>query len=654
MTTRSLLNKLKSGQARHVAGDLPGAMAIYGEVLRKDRSLVQAWLLLGICYVQKRQLEEAESHFRQALVLAPGDEVARTQLANVLIQMGRGEESEQLCRELLDTDPFHCEASRLLASALKLQGELEAALHASSGHSARNPNDVVGLIQHAEMLMSAGRFSDALDVLTKARSIDGKNAQVYAHLCSVQSQLKQHDEALASLECLCQLDSSLINVLSTRGNVLLEAGRPDQAMHQFQRLIAQDPQSSLALNGLGRSLLALGYWSEAMDSFRLAANLDMQDRGYDSNFLYCATLNPSLNREQIAAMHLDWGQQIAGVIEPIQHAPGTDSERVLRIGYVSGDFRQHAAMRFFLPLLRHHRRDQFEIFLYSTSRGEDHVTSELRNLSQHWRRCCSMTRDELARKIQDDSIDILVDLSGHTNGNRLRVFAIRPAPLQVSLMGYPQTTGLQTMDYRITDRIRDNGSSANYFSETLVALPNGAACIELPADSPKVSDPPVLSNGFTTLGATHRIEKISSDSLQLWSAIMHLVPSARLLIIRDALANEQIRNRLVRALTDAGIPMDRVTMEWHVGREHLNVYSKIDILLDVFPWGASTTAFEAMWMGVPVPTIRWPEKLTSDAASLLHFSGCDDMIASDAESYVEITSRLAGDINRLASIRRTL
>ncbi|MCA9063441.1 MAG: tetratricopeptide repeat protein [Planctomycetaceae bacterium] len=622
--------------------------------MKTNRAMPQVWMLLGVCDLQEGNLAEAERCFREALRLAPAQPLVKTQLARVLIESDRGVEAEALCREVLQKDPWNHDASQILVTALQRQGRLTEAIDVASHIVSRRPDCPGSLSQLGELLTAAGRLHDAHSTFVKARSLNSGLPHLHLQLSSVQGKLGRHDEALESLEQACRLNPEITNQLAARGNLYLEANRPLAAMKEFQQLVEEHPDYAPGLNGLGRSLLSLGYWNEALEAFRLAAVQDNEQRSYDSNFLYCATLSPNVSRAEAAHLHLAWGDSVASSTTPRQHVAGNDPHRTLRIGYVSGDIRDHAAMKFFLPLLRRHSHEQFQILLYSTSAITDAVTLEARALADHWRMCQPLSAQDLAALIIADQVDILVDMSGHTAGNRLRVFATRPAPIQVSFMGYPNTTGLHTMDYRLTDAVREDDVSATFFSEQLIAMPHGGSCFEMRGDAPPVNEPPSISNGHITFGATHRLEKISTDSLRLWAAILNNVPGARLLIARDTLSDQHQRQQLLQRMTAVGIPAECIRTEWDLQENHLKIYSAIDILLDVFPWGSSTTAFESMWMGVPIPSIRQPTRVSSVVASLLASSGHGNLVASTESEYVHIVSELARDARRLYQLRSEL
>jgi predicted O-linked N-acetylglucosamine transferase (SPINDLY family) len=509
---------------------------------------------------------------------------------------------------------------------------------------------------------------DAHSALIRAREIAETQPEVHLNLGAVQRRMGQTQAALQSLNRAVELNPSQSEAFTNRGNLLREMNDPSQAIQDFQRALELNPMSIAALIGLGQSLLVLGHWDEAMDAVRLASQLAGSSlnsvgrslsaslrRRTMSNLLYCASLSPVLSRDDVFGMHVHWGQAIENAVRPFEHEASADSEKRLRIGYVSPDFRSHATMRFFLPFFDAHDREQFDICCYSECAVADRITEVVRSGSTLWRDTNGLGDQQLADLIRSDRIDILIDLAGHTSGNRLPSFACRPAPIQVSFLGYPNSTGLSRMDYLLVDAIREDQDTARFFTEQLVAMPHGACCFQSLSESTLVADPPCLKNGHITFGSTHRLEKLSGRCLQLWATVLNQVPTARLRMIRDVLGTgEIVRTRLRQQLTDAGIDFQRVDLVGDIPANHLEVYSQIDILLDVFPWPSGTTVYESHWMGVPMPAIADRSVGSCASASCLFHTGYHDLIAESTGEYLDIVKALASDTERLVQLRRTL
>ncbi len=336
-----------------------------------------------------------------------------------------------------------------------------------------------------------------------------------------------------------------------------------------------------------------------------------------------------------------------------RHGNDPDPDRPLRVGYVSNDFRQHVASCFFEPLLACHDPARVEAFCYSDTVSPDAVTRRLTALASGWRDTVGLDEAELAQWIRDDRIDILVDLGGHSAGNRLTVFARRPAPIQVTWLAYPDTTGLSAMDYRLVDAITDpEGIADGLASETLVRLPDGFLCYWPPHGAPEPGPSPAAA-GPVTFGSFNRMAKVTPAVVALWAAVLRRVPESRLLMKSIGIGSPAVRGRIEAQLRDHGVDPARLeTVSWSpTWLEHLALYRRIDIALDCFPYNGTTTSCEALWMGVPMIGLLGDRHAARVGASLMSRIGLSELVARDAADYVEIAARLASDRERLASLR---
>ncbi|MCA9051433.1 MAG: hypothetical protein KDA89_21995, partial [Planctomycetaceae bacterium] len=409
-----------------------------------------------------------------------------------------------------------------------------------------------------------------------------------------------------------------------------------------------------AVAGLARALRAARSFDESLEAQRLAAELAPDNHSYQSAYLYAVSLSPLLSPKEVFQRHAEWGRRIEAQVRPMAvHHNERSADRKLRVGYVSPDFRGHAVMRFVLPFLEAHDRDRFDIVLYSETAQEDRSTQTAVALADAFIRTREMSDEALAKQIQSDGIDILVDLAGHTAENRLPVFAFKPAPVQVSFLGYPGTTGLTRVDYFLTDRIREPHLGVGCYTEHPVMLPHGACCYEA-LEAAEPTAPPCLKNGYVTFGSSHRPEKISPETLSVWALVLASVPNSRLLLFRDSFRSESLKSQFRQTLQESGINIGRVDFGWELPERHLDIYSRMDIMLDVFPWGSGTTAYDAMWMGVPIPTLAGDRGSCRSTASLLHFAGFPELIAAGPGDYVRIACGLASDHQRLTQLRGTI
>ncbi|HEY9843927.1 MAG TPA: hypothetical protein V6D23_25880 [Candidatus Obscuribacterales bacterium] len=335
------------------------------------------------------------------------------------------------------------------------------------------------------------------------------------------------------------------------------------------------------------------------------------------------------------------------------HAAPAREKKVLKIGYVSPIFRHHAAAFFIEPLLMAHDRQNYDVFCYSDVKTPDAMTRRLQSLAGNWRETHGLEHRALAELIHRDQIDILVDLAGHTAHNRLVVFALKPAPVQVTFRDYPNTTGLSTIDYRLTDAWADPpGLTERFHTEELVRLPLGFSCY-LPPESPAVADLPALSSGYVTFGSFNNLCKLSPATLDLWAGVLRAVPGSRLLLKSLALADAPTCQNFKARFAAQGIAAERLLLQGHspTFREHLDSYRQVDIALDPFPYNGTTTTCEALWMGLPVVTLAGSTHVARVGVSLLMSLGLKDWIANTQEEYIALARHLAADPAALKQIR---
>lgn len=334
-----------------------------------------------------------------------------------------------------------------------------------------------------------------------------------------------------------------------------------------------------------------------------------------------------------------------------------DPERRLRIGYVSADFRMHSVGYFLSAIFLNHDAASVETFCYSGCTDEDEQTGFFRSHAAHWRSTTGLDDSEFAAQIRTDAIDILVDLSGHTYGHRLEVFARKPAPLQVTWLGYPDTTGLSAIDYRLTDPIVDPpGAADSASSERLFRLPDGFHCYTAPVAAPDVSRLPAERNGFVTFGSFNNLAKVNHQVLDAWAGVLKEVAGSHLILKSTRLLDPEMRRRVLRLLEHRGIASDRVRLigKLPTAADHLAVYGEVDIALDTFPYNGATTTCEALWMGVPVVTLAGDRHAGRVGASMLSQVGLQDLVTERSQDYIATAARLAADLSALAVLRTGL
>ncbi|MFQ5545679.1 MAG: FkbM family methyltransferase, partial [Acidiferrobacterales bacterium] len=427
----------------------------------------------------------------------------------------------------------------------------------------------------------------------------------------------------------------------------------------YQQALTLKPDFAEAHNNLGNALKEQGKLTEAIAAYRQALALKPDFTDAHSNLLLCLHYGADTEPAAVFIEHQRWAEQhalsLADTIDP--HANDPTPNRRLRIGYLSPDFRTHSVAYFVEPLLAAHDRAGFEVICYANVVRPDSLTKRLQSLVHKWRNIVPLSDAEVADLVREDGVDILVDLAGHTGKNRLLVFARKPAPVQVSYLGYPNTTALATMDYRLTDAWADPpGHMENSYTEELVRLPHGFLCYRPPQDSPEVAELPALSAGHITFASFNNASKVNANVIGLWSKILRALPDARLIMKARPLGDVGTRQRFEELFEQNGVSTGRVELlGWASSTaEHLELYNRVDIGLDPFPYNGTTTTCEALWMGVPVIVLAGTTHAARVGVSLLSSVGLPELIADTPEAYVALAISLAGDLDRLQQLRAEL
>ncbi|HEY7087765.1 MAG TPA: tetratricopeptide repeat protein [Tepidisphaeraceae bacterium] len=562
------------------------------------------------------KLEQAIAELNAALQINPTYAAAYYNIAVIRVDQGRLEDAITTWRKAIEVKPDYSQAYSSLCVALRRLGRLDEAIAAGRESVRLKPSD-----------------SDA-----------------HANLATALHATWKFDEAFAHFECAIKLDSKNVRALNNYGNALLDKENPARAAALYRRAIEIDPGNAEIHNNLGNALSSQARVDEAVECYRRTLALKPDAWHVHSNLLLCLNCLPR-SGDGLLAEHLDWANRHTarlGTGLPRSHKTGNR----LRVGYVSPDFRRHSVAFFFEPILQHHDRDQFEIFCYSNVQRPDHITQRLEALASQWRPITGLPDEHVAQLIREDGIDILVDLSGHTAHHRLLVFARKPAPVQVTYLGYPNTTGLAAMDYRITDEQSDpTGTTEANYTERLLRLPHGFLCYRPPENSPEARE--VEDRAGVTFGTFNNFAKVTPQIIALWSQILLASSGSRLLIKAECLGDDETRNTVLRWFAAHGVEPSRLEL---VGREpnfaaHLAMYHRLDVALDTFPYHGTTTTCEAMWMGVPVVTLAGKCHAARVGVSLMTHVGLPELVAGTPQQYVRIATELAGDVDRRRSLR---
>jgi predicted O-linked N-acetylglucosamine transferase (SPINDLY family) len=510
---------------------------------------------------------------------------------------------------------------------------------------------LLGLCVHFQ-----GRSEEGVTLIKRAIAVYPANPAYYNNLGNL---LVDHDDANgaeAAYRRATEVRPDYPVAWQGLGTMALVGRRPREAIALFQSALRAAPNYAPAENGIGNALLKLGRVDEAVSHYRAALRLDPKDRSASSNLLMAMQYTSTATPAAISDAHRAWGASaVAGV--PRRTAPFANAcnlDRKLRIGYVSADFRRHSVAYFIEPVIAAHDRTAVEVMLYADVPHPDRTTERIRAACDRWQSIQRLDDSTAARLIEADGIDILVDLAGHTSGNRLGLFARKPAPVQATWIGYPDITGLPTIDWRLTDGIVDPDiGQDNAQPESPFRLAEGFLCYRPPEEAPLVSPLPSGRDRPITFGSFNAFFKISSDSIALWARVLAAVPDSRLLIKAEALDDPGIRDSVSQAFTDHRIRADRLDLMGFVDAvdNHLAIYHRVDIGLDTTPYNGTTTTMEALWMGVPVVALAGDRRASRVGASLLTRAGLADLVAETPDDYVRIAANLAADRERLAALR---
>lgn len=572
--------------------------------------------------------------------------------------LGRGEldEAEASLRQATETDPDLVAAHLNLGVCLKKRDKLPEAAQAYRRALELNPNLATGHSNLAATLCQLGQVDAAEQAARRAIELDPGFRSAYAHLALVEATRYRFEQAVACYEKALEIGPPTAAIYNDLAVSAYELGHLERAEAACRQAIAMEPTLAAAYANLATVHTRQGRADEAVAAYRKAANLDPALGVNDSNLLLALHYDSRVSAVELAQAHRDWGARHADRQRYRHPSPRPPRER-LRIGYVSGDFRAHSVAFFFEPLLAAHDRQRVETFCYANVRHPDSFTRRLEAAADHWRSIVGREIDEVAEMIQADRIDILVDLSGHTSNHRLPLFALKPAPLQLSWLGYPNTTGLPQIDYRISDAAAEPEGEADRLStERILRLPEGFHCYLPPGNAPEVGPLPAAANGYVTFASFNNLAKINPEVIALWARVLSAVPNARLLLKSVALADGPTRARYQGLFADHGIGAERLELLSRTPhlKDHLAVYHQVDIALDPFPYNGTTTTCEALWMGVPVLSLVGDRHAARVGLSLLRQVGLERLAVPSPDAYVAQAGALAGDLQQLAALRREL
>lgn len=661
MTTKDKALILQKAIQAHEKGQLDQAKDLYAQALALDDTNLQALHGLAVLMIQTNHLPKANELLHRILELDPGLAQAHYHLGHVHFLSGKLQQAKASFEKALEINPNHSEAHNNLGVLLREFGKLEEA----SKHFYRaidlDPHNISALNNLGTALSKLGQDHEAALAFKRAIDLEPSYFEANKNLGNLLKDMGYTQDAITYLEKAQRLSSQNKETLFVLATLYKKKGRLEEAVQTLKKILAFDQQDPLIFNYLGLILTEQGMIKQALENYQQALRLEPSSLVIHSNMLLVTNYFPGSNAQLLMQAHQDWYELHGAHLyqENYYSFVQVDPEKRLRIGYISPDFRSHPVGNFFLPLICSHDKNQVEIFCYSDveQAAEDQVTQEIKAYADHWRNIFNQPVRNVAELIRNDAIDILVDLAGHTGRNRLPVFCIKPAPVQITWLGYPNTTGLATMDYRITDPIADPpGITDKLSSEKLIRLENGFLCFDPLVAAPEVGPLPAQAQGAVTFASFNNLAKVHELVIETWSKILARLPQARLFLKSPTLSDPLTRKRFKEQFQRAKVnPAQVKILDFAPTRaQHLGTYNQVDIALDPFPYNGTTTSCEAMYMGVPIITLLGDRHCGRVGASLLHRVGLPELIAKDLEEYVEFAVNLSHDLVGLQKIRKNI
>jgi protein O-GlcNAc transferase len=693
MPSDSLHSTLQQAVQFHQSGRLPDAEPLYRSVLSQNPFQPDALHLLGVLLSQSNRPAEAIPFLKQAAALQPRSPDVLSNFAIALAQTGETSQAIESFRSALNLRPDHRDAKINLARLLAQHGDIlrkekklpqAAAAFEESLNLLPDQPETLNLLGVTRAAL--GQTQLATEAFEKSIALKPDYANPHNNLGLCLEGLGQPDRAIHEYQTAIRLRPNFPGAYNNLGNLLKEQDQLDQAIAAFRQALVLQPNYAQAMvglagafqsqgdpaidlyhqalanrtdspdeveNALGNALKNSAQVQEAVAAFRRAIDLNPENPISSSNLVFTLWYDPAASSQQLLEEHRNWdrrhAQPLRSRIHP--HLNTRDASRRIRLGYVSPDFRQHATAFCLLPLLSNHDHTNFEIFCYSSVKKPDPITARLRPYADHWIDCASSSDEDLASQIRADQIDLLIDLSMHTSGNRLLLFARKPTPVQAAWIASPCMTGLGTIDYRITDPHLDPpGQTDSLYVEKSLRLPDSFWCYDPLVDQPlPVAPLPARQNGHINFGNLSNACKFNPAVYSLWSKVLAAVPNSRLILRLPEGSSRTF------ALDQLKIDPSRIRFTGRQPRlQYLQTYNQIDIMLDTLPYNGHMTSLDSLWMGTPVVTLVGQAVVGRAGLSQLTTLALPELVARDESQFIQIAAHLAADLPKLALLRASL
>lgn len=654
-TSNSIDDYFNQAQNQFHAGNLNQCADACLQILNLQPGNARVLCLLGVVLCKQRDIVGGIEYFRKAIKADNNVSEFHNNLAKALNSIGSLQEAQASFERAIELDRDNLDACFNLALLMQRQGALNRAIELYRHITKHRPDHAVCWNNLGNIFTQLNQPDQAIKSYRRAISADPGFAEAYSNLAIALSEKELFEESIALQRQAIELKPENPLLRANLGATLQAQGRLDEAIEQYRAVIHLSPRNARGHAHLASALRDRGLLDEALLLFRRSMALKPDQADVHSDFLWTLSLSDRATPREIFEEHLNFdfvhATQLA--VDILPHTNLRDPDRRLRIGYVSPDFRRHAVANFITPLLERHDQDSFEIFCYYNYPKSDSATEKIKQYSNHWLNCSEFSDSELAQKIREDGIDILVDLAGHTAHNRCLTFARKPAPVQISWLGYPATTGLKAIDYRlISTHAAKPGMLESQFCEKLIYLPVSAP-FEPFAQAPDVNILPALNNGHITFGSFNRPNKLSDSTIALWGRVLAAVPDARMLL--GHIDGDGVINTLSARFARHGVSPER--LEFHPRlpmADYLSLHHKVDIILDSLPYAGGTTSNHALWMGVPIITLVGERLAQRGGANVLNRVGLEDWVTGCEQDYVDKAINAAKRLDELAILRAGL
>ena len=651
--------QMNRGNILLAKGDAEVALAAYAKAIELDPNYAAAHYNAGNALANLGRHDAALTAYQQAALLKPEFADAHFALGCLLEDMGHFDDAITSYRDALKIRPDYAEVQANLGRALISRGHQDEGMASLQLATQRLPEDVGTLLLQGLVEKDRGHLEAARTTLSKVQAARPEDIEVNIHLGDTLLYLGQPEEAMICYRRVLETNQDHCVANNNMGNAYLRMGAFHEAAASYRRALAASPDSPSILSNLGGVLNDIGEPSEAIQCLRRAITVLPSYHMARSNLLFLSHLDEKFSQEALFEEAKAYGFVIdSKAVRSMTWSNARDPERRLRIGFVSGDLCFHPVGFFIEGILRalaNRPSVNLEIFAYMNLFRIDSVGQRIKLLCTQWREIYGLTDEETARLVGEDEIDILFDLSGHSGGNRLPVFAWKPAPVQATWLGYFDTTGVDAIDYLIADPITLPESEEVFFTEKIWRLPNTRLCFTPPEIDFTIRPLPALSEGVITFGCFSSLAKMGNSVIALWARVLLTVPNSRLFLKNRQLYEPSMCEAVIHRFHQHGVDPARLILEGPESRtNYFAAYNRVDIGLDPFPYTGGTTTAESLWMGVPVLTLAGKHFLARQGEGLLMNAGLPDWVAAEPDDYVAKAVFHASNLERLAALHSSL